>query len=145
MAMLIGTYFHNMDAKGRLFMPAKLRENLGDSFMATRSVDKCIVVFSPNEFNKIAQKTKEIPLSDLPAQRFMRDFFSNAMYCEPDKQGRILLPQNLRNYIGITKEAVITGILNRVEIWAKEEYDKYMDSSKTENDNMLKQMLEWGI
>jgi len=143
--MLIGTYYHNVDAKGRVFMPVKLREDLGERFMATRGVGKCLFVFSMEEFNRMAEKTKEIPLSNLPAQRFMRDFFSNACECEPDKQGRILLPQKLRDYIGVEKEAVIAGVLNRVEIWSKEGYESYSDDSDSEYEQMLAQMSELGI
>ena len=145
MGVLIGTYYHNMDAKGRLFMPVKLRESLGEAFTATRGTEECIVVFSGSEFEKIAHKTADIPLGETAVQRFMRDFFSNATECKPDSQGRILIPQNLRNYTGISKEAVIIGVLNRVEIWAKEKYENYLENAKSGNDEMLKQMLEWGI
>lgn len=143
--MLIGTYYHNVDAKGRVFMPVKLREELGERFMATRGIGKCLFVLSMEEFDRIAEKIKEIPLSNLPAQRFMRDFFSNACECEPDKQGRILLPQNLRSHIGVIKEAVVTGVLNRVEIWSKEGYESYTGDSDNEYEQMLAQMSELGI
>lgn len=143
--MLYGTYFHNIDAKGRLFMPAKLREGLGESFFVTQGLDNCLFVYSEPEWEKFAEKLDSIQLADEEGQDFVREFFENGCMCEPDKQGRILLPQTLRDYIGVEKEAVITGIRNRAEIWSKEGWAQRRDKSAEERKKMKSRLFELGI
>jgi MraZ protein len=143
--MLIGTYNHNLDAKGRVFMPAKLREGLGEHFIVTKGVGRCLFVFSLEEWERFSEKLKNVPISNVAAQNFLRMFFANACECESDKQGRILIPQRLREYIAAEKEAVITGVMNRVEIWAKEGWEAYSERSDSEYEETLAQLAELGI
>ena len=121
--MLIGEYTHNIDAKGRIFMPAKFRDDLGESFIVTKGVGKCLFVFSSEEWENFAGKLKGLPISDVAAQSFTRMLFASACECEGDKQGRILLPQRLRDHIGVTKETVIIGVMTRAEICSNEVWE----------------------
>lgn len=123
--MLIGEYNHNIDAKGRVFMPAKFREDLGEHFVVTRGIGKCLFVFSLDEWKALAAKLKDIPMSDRELQMFLRAFYASASECEADKQGRILVPQRLREIAGIDKEVAVIGVMSRVELWAKETWEEY--------------------
>lgn len=143
--MLIGTYSHNVDAKGRVFMPVKLREELGERFIVTKGVGTCLFVFSYEEWKKFSEKLRGLPVSNAAAQSFTRMLFANACECEPDKQGRILLPQRLRDFISVLKEAVITGVNNRAEIWSKEGWDNYCDNADEQYDEMMAQLSDFGI
>ncbi len=122
---LIGTYFHTLDEKGRVAVPSKLRVDLGDPFYITCTNKDCLVAYSEDEWEKFAAKLSAIPQSDIQAQRFVRMVFSGACKCEPDKQGRVLLPQVLRDKVGIDKETAIIGASYRVEIWDKEKWENY--------------------
>ena len=117
--MLMGEYRHAMDAKGRLFMPAKLREDLGDKFIATQGIDGQLFVFSFEEWTNFANKLRSLPMSDPGAQAFVRLFVAGASECEVDKQGRILLPAVLREFACLEKEVVLVGVGSRIEIWNK--------------------------
>ena len=122
--MLIGEYEHSMDAKGRLIMPAKLRIDMGEKFIVTKGLDGCLFAFSQNEWLNFETKLKTLPLSDRNARNFVRFFLSGATECEIDKQGRFLLPNNLRMVANLKKEAVIIGVGTRLEIWDKATWEK---------------------
>ena len=117
--MLIGEYEHSLDAKGRLIMPAKLRQDIGERFIVTKGLDGCLFAFSQKEWENFEQKLKALPLSDKNARNFVRFFLSGATECEIDKQGRFLIPGNLRASANLEKEAVIIGVGTRLEIWNK--------------------------
>ena len=117
--MLIGEYEHSLDAKGRLIMPAKLRCDMGDKFIVTKGLDGCLFAFSQKEWLNFETKLKELPLSDKNARNFVRFFLAGATECETDKQGRFLIPNNLRIAAGLEKESVIIGVGTRLEIWNK--------------------------
>ena len=123
--MLIGEYEHSLDAKGRLIMPSKLRIDIGESFIITKGLDGCLFVFSQNEWNNFETKLKTLPLSDKNARNFVRFFLSGATECEIDKQGRFLIPNNLRTAAGLEKDAIIIGVGTRLEIWNKEKWKNY--------------------
>ena len=118
--MLIGEYEHTIDAKGRLSMPAKLRRDMGEAFIVTKGLDGCLFAFSQNEWTNFETKLKSLPLSDKNARNFVRFFLAGATECEIDKQGRFLIPSNLREAAKLEKEAVIIGVGTRLEIWNKE-------------------------
>ncbi len=118
--MLIGEYEHSLDAKGRLIMPSKLRQDIGEKFIITKGLDGCLFVFSQNEWNNFETKLKTLPLSDKNARNFVRFFLSGATECEIDKQGRFLIPANLRESAKLEKDAMIVGVGTRLEIWNKE-------------------------
>ena len=122
--MLIGEYEHSLDAKGRLIMPAKLRLDMGERFIVTKGLDGCLFAFSQNEWLNFETKLKSLPLSDKNARNFVRFFLSGATECEIDKQGRFLLPNNLRLAANLEKEVVIIGVGTRLEIWNKDIWAK---------------------
>ena len=122
--MLIGEYEHSLDAKGRLIMPAKFREDLGEKFIITKGLDGCLFVFSSTEWTKFEEKLATLPISNKDARAFTRFFFAGAMDCELDKQGRFLISSNLREFAGLTKDVKIIGMNSRVEIWSKEKWTK---------------------
>ena len=118
--MLIGEYEHTIDAKGRLSMPSKLRRDMGEAFIVTKGLDGCLFAFSQDEWKNFETKLKSLPLSDKNARNFVRFFLAGATECEIDKQGRFLIPINLREAGKLEKEAVIIGVGTRLEIWNKE-------------------------
>lgn len=114
--MLIGEYNHNLDQKGRVNFPSRLREDLGDHFIVSKGLgNRCLYVYSMEEWDKLSQKINSLPISKAgPIQRFL---FAGAYQAEPDKQGRIVLPAGLREYAGLDKEVTIVGASTRAEIW----------------------------
>ena len=123
--MLIGEYDHSLDSKGRLIMPAKLRETIGEKFVVTKGLDGCLFAFSITEWQKFEEKLKSLPLSNRNSREFTRFFLSGATECEIDKQGRFLIPNNLRESANLQKEVVIIGVGTRIEIWDKGKWDSY--------------------
>ena len=120
--MLIGEYEHSLDAKGRLIMPAKFREDIGEKFIITKGLDGCLFAFSLEEWKNFEQKLRSLPISNKDARAFSRFFFAGAIDCEIDKQGRFLISSNLREFAGLEKEVVIVGMDSRIEIWSKEKW-----------------------
>ncbi len=117
--MLIGEYEHTLDAKGRVSMPAKLRRDMGEAFVVTKGLDGCLFAFSLEEWSNFENKLKALPLSDRNARNFVRFFLAGATECEIDKQGRFLIPANLRTAASLEKETIIIGVGTRIEIWDK--------------------------
>ena len=122
--MLIGEYEHSLDAKGRLIMPAKLRDDMGEKFILTTGLDGCLFGFSMSEWEKFEDKLKALPITNKNARNFVRFFLSGAIECELDKQGRFLIPNNLRAAANLEKETVIIGVGTRLEIWDKSIWSK---------------------
>lgn len=122
--MLIGEYEHSLDAKGRLIMPSKLRDDIGEKFIITKGLDGCLFAFSIEEWKIFEQKLRSLPISNKDARAFSRFFFAGAMDCEIDKQGRFLISSNLREFAELTKEVVIVGMDSRIEIWSKDKWQK---------------------
>jgi len=143
--LLIGEFQHNVDQKGRLFVPAKFREELGETFVITRGIGACLFVFSNEEWVNFSKKLRALPMTDRRAQDFLRMLFAGACECEPDKQGRILLPQRLREHAGIEKEVVVIGVMSRMEIWAKTNWDTYNENTYSDFEETLMKMSELGI
>ena len=122
--MFMGEYNHIIDAKGRLIIPAKFRELLGEEFVLTKGLDGCLFIYPMDEWEAFEEKLKALPLNDKNARAFLRFFVASATACELDKQGRILVPQTLREFAGLEKDVVLTGNLNRVEVWSKEKWSE---------------------
>ncbi len=120
--MFMGEYNHTVDAKGRLIVPSKFREQLGDEFVVTKGLDGCLFVYENTEWKVLEEKLHTLPLTNANARKFSRFFLAGATSCEVDKQGRILLPQILRDFAGIEKDAVLVGVGSRIEIWARERW-----------------------
>ncbi|MDD5018191.1 MAG: division/cell wall cluster transcriptional repressor MraZ [Eubacteriales bacterium] len=142
---LIGTYIHNVDEKGRLAVPSKMRMELGDPFYITCLTSDCLLMYSQDEWQKFADKLNAIPQTNINAQRYVRMIFSNACKCEPDKQGRVLLPQLLRERVGIDKEVVTIGASYRAEIWAKEKWQGYLDDMPEDENAAMSELSIFGI
>ena len=143
--MLIGEYEHSLDAKGRLIMPAKLRQDMGEKFIVTKGLDGCLFAFSQSEWLNFETKLKALPLSDRNARNFVRFFLSGATECEIDKQGRFLIASNLREYSNLEKEAVIIGVGTRIEIWNKEKWKTYNSDENISADEIAENMTMLGI
>ncbi len=141
--MFMGEYNHSIDAKGRLIVPSKFREQLGAQFVVTKGLDGCLFVYSKEEWERIETTFREKPLTSKDARKFMRFFFAGAADCEVDKQGRILIPNNLREYAAIDKDVVSVGVLSRVEIWSKERWEESGDFD--DMDEIAEHMAELGL
>lgn len=143
--MFIGEYQHNIDSKGRIIIPSKFREELGENFVVTKGLDGCLFIYSSEEWKNFEEKLSSLPLTSKDARAFVRFFFAGATECEFDKQGRILIPSNLRDYGNIIKEAIIIGVSNRLEIWSKERWLNYNDDDDLSYDAIAEKMSLLGI
>lgn len=143
--MLIGEYEHSLDSKGRLIMPSKLRENMGEKFVITKGLDGCLFGFSQNEWKIFEEKLKTLPITQKNARNFVRFFLSGAVECEIDKQGRFLISTNLREVAGLEKEVIIIGVGTRIEIWNKNKWIEYNNIENNSADEIAENMDMLGI
>ena len=143
--MLIGEYEHSLDTKGRLILPAKIREDMGETFIVTKGLDGCLFGFSQTEWANFEEKLKTLPLTNKNARDFVRFFLSGATECEMDKQGRFLIVANLREYANLEKDAVIIGVGTRIEIWNKEKWKAYNSDKNISADAIAENMTMLGI
>lgn len=143
--MFLGEYQHSLDNKGRVAIPAKFRDKLSTGAIITRGLDNCLFVFSPKEWEALAQKITALPLSQANSRAFSRLMLSGAMDVELDSQGRILVPDYLRKYAGLSKQAVIAGVYNRMEIWDSAAWEKYKQKTESAADEVAEQLGELGI
>ena len=121
--MFMGEYNHTIDAKVRLIIPSKFREALGDVFVVTKGLDGCLFVYDNAEWNAFEEKLKSLPLTNKDARQFVRFFLAGAAEVEVDKQGRILVPNVLREFADLSKDVVLIGVASRIEIWSKERFE----------------------
>lgn len=143
--MFMGEYRHNIDEKGRLIIPAKFREGLGDNFIVTRGLDRCLFVYPLEEWKQLEEKLKSLPFTKKDARAFTRFFFSGATECELDKQGRINISAPLRQYGELEKECVIIGVSSRVEIWSKALWEDYFESSQQSFAEIAENMIDFDM
>ncbi|KUP07011.1 cell division protein MraZ [Bacillus coahuilensis m2-6] len=143
--MFMGEYQHNIDQKGRLIVPSKFRDNLGESFVITRGLDQCLFGYPMNEWRILEDKLKTLPLTKKDARAFTRFFFSGASECEIDKQGRINLPTSLVSYASLEKECVVLGVSNRIEIWSKPVWEDYFTNSEDSFAEIAENMIGFDI
>lgn len=143
--MFMGEYQHSLDAKGRLIIPAKFRDELGEGAILTRGLDNCLFLFPQEEWSILESKLKTLPLTKGDARQFVRFLFSGATECELDKQGRIILPNNLREFASIDKDAVVIGVSSRVEIWSKEKWDSYVQDAEDSFEDIAENIVDLGI
>lgn len=141
--MFMGEYNHSVDAKGRLIVPAKFREQLGEEFVVTKGLDGCLFVYPQEEWKHIEDKFREVPLTTKDARKFSRFFFAGAASCEIDKQGRILIPGVLREYAGLEKDVVLVGVLSRIEIWDKHKWKE--SNTYDDMDEIAEHMADLGL
>lgn len=143
--MFMGEYQHNIDTKGRLIVPSKLREDLGDNFIVTRGLDGCLFGYPKSEWEKLEEKLEEIPLTKKDARTFVRFFYSAATECEVDKQGRINIPASLRNHAKLEKSCIIIGVSNRIEIWDETNWQAYSQATEENYDEIAETMIDYGL
>lgn len=143
--MFLGEYQHTLDSKGRLIVPAKFREGLGETFIVTRGLDHCLFVYPMDEWKSLEEKLRTLPLTKADARSFVRFFFSGATECETDKQGRIMIPQNLREYAQMEKDVVIVGVSTRVELWSAERWTQYVEAAAQSFDEIAENIVDLGI
>lgn len=143
--MLLGEYEHTLDSKGRLAMPAKLREALGNKFIITKGLDGCLFVYDMEQWQKLEAKLAGLPMRRKTARDFTRFLFGGACEGECDKQGRVLLPLNLRRHAGLEKDAVIVGVGNRAEIWDAARWAAYNEESAEDVNELAEQLADLGI
>ncbi|WP_032121721.1 division/cell wall cluster transcriptional repressor MraZ [Clostridium amazonitimonense] len=142
--MFIGEYQHALDNKNRIIVPSKFRETLGSKFVITKGLDGCLYIYTIDEWSALEEKLRKLPLTSKDARAFVRFFFSGANEVEFDKQGRALIPQNLIEYANIKKEIISIGVMSRIEIWSKENWEEY-NNSNIDFDEIAEKMSELGI
>lgn len=145
--MLIGEFRHSIDPKGRITIPSKFRDELDEGFVMTKGLDNCLFLYPLCEWEKIESKLKSLPITNKNVRSFVRTFFSGATDANIDKQGRVLIPQNLREHalIEIDKEAVIIGVSTRIEIWSHKNWEDYNEDEGLSYEEMAEKMAELGI
>ena len=143
--MLMGEYEHTIDSKGRISMPAKLRKDMGDTFILTKGLDGCLFAFSQEEWLNFETKLKGLPLSDKNARNFVRFFLSGATECELDKQGRFLIAGKLREVAKLDKDVTIIGAGTRIEIWDKAKWEEHNSEENLSIEEIEQNMEDLGI
>ena len=141
----MGEYLHTIDAKGRIILPVKFRDELGDNFVITKGLDNCLFIYDQAEWEILSSKLKQLPLAKPEARAFVRFFFAGAMQLECDKQGRFLVPGNLREYAVLEKDVVLIGVSNRVEVWSKSTWEKYNEEISPAVAEIAETLVDLGI
>lgn len=143
--MFIGEFNHSIDTKGRINIPSKFREKLGEVFYITKGLDDCLFVFPEDEWRVFENKLKTLPLTNKEARAFVRLFFAGATDVTFDKQGRITIPQTLREHAKILKDATVIGVGTRLEIWSQDNWEKYNNPDNLSYDDIAEHMADLGI
>lgn len=143
--MFLGEHQHSIDAKGRVILPAKFRDELGEKFYVTKGLEECLFIFSTTEWVTFSDRLRQLSLAKKEARAFVRFFFGGASELECDKQGRILLPTPLREYAGCKKDLAIVGVGNRIEVWDQERWESYNDDVTPSVTEIAEQLVELGI
>ena len=141
--MFMGEYNHTIDAKGRLIVPSKFREVLGDEFVVTKGLDGCLFVYDNKEWTAFEEKLKALPLMNKESRKFVRFFLAGATNAEVDKQGRILIPSVLREFAELDKDVVLVGVGSRIEIWSKTKWEEASEYDDMEE--IAEHMSELGL
>lgn len=143
--MFLGEFSHSIDEKGRLAIPKKFRVELQKGLIITRGLDNCLFVFPDTEWQKLADQLKKLPLTQANARAFVRLMFAGASEEELDKQGRMIIPQFLRDYAAIEKNVIVAGLMNRVEIWAEGKWNAYKQSAEKKHTDLAEQLAAIGV
>lgn len=141
--MFMGEYEHQLDAKGRMIVPSKFRHELNERFIITRGLDKCLFGYTMEEWQNIEEKMKSLPMTKRDARKFMRMFFSGAVEVELDKQGRINIPKNLREYANLTKECTVIGVSSRIEIWDRSTWNAFYEESEDSFEDIAEDLIDF--
>lgn len=143
--MFMSQYNHTIDAKGRVIIPAKFREKLGDSFVVTKGLDGCLYGYAKEEWSAFEEKLGTLPITNKNSRQFTRFFLAGAAECELDKQGRILIPSVLREFAGLDKDVVLVGVASKIEIWSKERWDESNGEYETNMDDIAMNLESLGF
>ena len=143
--MFFGEYIHSLDTKGRLIIPSKFREELGDVFFVTQGLDDCLYIFSEEKWNKLLQSLQELPMASKEARKISRRLISRAAQLEPDKMGRVLIPATLRTTIELDKEVSVVGSIDKIEIWDKGKWEEVIDLDEEHIDMCAEELMKAGI
>lgn len=143
--MFMGEFQHSLDNKGRLIFPAKFREELGEKFIATKGLDNCLFVYGPEEWAILENKLQQLPMTKPEVRAFVRFFFAGAAELVWDKQGRVLLPPNLREYAQLDRDVVVIGVATRIEIWSKESWAAYNEKISPTVTQIAETLADLGI
>lgn len=143
--MLLGEYKHSIDAKGRLIVPSKFRDDLGESFIVTRGLDGCLFGYPMDEWKEMEAKLKQLPLAKKESRAFTRFLYSAATECSLDKQGRINLPNTLIGHAGLEKGCYIIGVSDRIEIWSEEKWTAYAEDANESFEDIAEEMIDFGF
>ena len=142
--MFRGEYSHTVDAKGRLIIPMKFREQLGEECIVTRGLDGCLFIFESGEWEAYEEKLRKLPMTNKNARSFVRFLSGGATPCEFDKQGRILLPATLRKFAGIEKDVILAGLPNRIEVWSEQKWNENNNYEEIDMDEIAGHLTELG-
>ncbi len=143
--MFTGEFFHSFDSKGRVIIPSKFRENLGEVFYIGKGLDRCLFVYPIKTWEEFIGKLKNLSTFNKEERFFLRQFISGFSECTFDKQGRLLVPPNLREYSNLKEEVVIIGIIDKIEIWSRDSWDSYSNSEEFDFDQIAEKMADLGI
>jgi len=143
--LFIGEYTHNVDQKGRLAIPVKFRAHLSGGAVITHGLDRCLFLYTQKDWEVLAQKLVALPISQSNSRAFARLMLAGAMDVQLDAQGRILIPDYLRPYAGVSKKAVLAGLYNRIEVWNEKRWQEYKLKTEKESDEIAEKMRELGI
>lgn len=143
--MFLGEYNHSIDAKGRLIVPAKFREDLGENFIVTKGLDGCLYIYPDNEWKEFEKKLSELPMGKSDIRKMVRFFLSAATQVELDKQGRILIPGTHREFAGLEKDVILAGVGKKIEIWSKEKWEETATFDYEDMDDVAERMADLGI
>ncbi|MFC1638136.1 division/cell wall cluster transcriptional repressor MraZ [Patescibacteria group bacterium] len=143
--MFIGEYQHSIDSKRRMAMPSKFRGELGEKVVITRGLDKCLFVYPMKVWEELAEKLGNLPMGEANTRSFVRLMLSGAIDAEIDKQGRVLIPDYLKDYAELDKSVVVAGLFNRLEVWSENSWDEYKRKAEENNDEIAEQLGKLGI
>ena len=143
--MFRGEYSHTVDAKGRLIIPLKFREQLGEECIVTRGLDGCLFIFESGEWEAYEEKLRKLPMTNKNARSFVRFLSGGATPCEFDKQGRVLLPATLRKFAGIEKDVILAGLPNRIEVWSEQKWNENNNYEEIDMDEIAGHLTELGL
>jgi|SRR3989338_1382512 len=143
--MLIGEYLHNIDAKKRLAVPAKLRKEIGEKAILTRGLNNCLVLYPATQWAKVSERLEQLSTGQADARSFLRLQFSGAVEVELDQLGRILVPDYLKEYAGLAQKVTIVGVQNRLEIWDTERWENYKKEVEKKADMIAEKLGELGL
>lgn len=143
--MFKGEYNHSIDSKGRVIVPAKFREQLGESFVVTKGLDGCLFVFPNDSWQEFEDKLSSLSTSNMESRKLVRFFTAGAADCEIDKQGRALIPGVLRDFAGLDKDVVIIGVAKRIEFWSKDKWNSLTDECDSNMDEIAANLDALGV